>query len=186
MALKNITTLSDVIQWLRHDVEWVDIASQDMAGQAIEVLEKQYAANAIVSVKPVEMYTCPACGDPVRRNPRWNLLTGDGPLDLMRYSVVCDECHHATRPGDSFSEDPFGWLHMADDAVVRRPDEWGVWCLEDERFCDKTIGTKEHANRILPEWVSGKAPNLKPDHGFHYVVVPVKRTAAGPIPRVKS
>jgi len=64
--------------------------------------------------------------------------------------------------------------------------KWGVWCVEDRRFCDKTIGTEKHARAELPRWQSGKAAALQPDHGFHYEVCVVKWTASGPEPLLLS
>jgi hypothetical protein len=36
--MAKLKTVADVMRWLRHDVEWRDIASRDKADQALDVL----------------------------------------------------------------------------------------------------------------------------------------------------
>ena len=44
-------------------------------------------------------------------------------------------------------------------------DHWGVWCVEDRAWCMK--GTREEAEKALPDWASGRMADVKPEH-FQY------------------
>lgn len=44
---------------------------------------------------------------------------------------------------------------------------WCVWCLEDRAEC--VTGTRREMEAALPEWASGRAADVDPEH-FHYEI----------------
>lgn len=60
---------------------------------------------------------------------------------------------------------------------------WGVWCVEDKGWCMQ--GTREEAERALPEWASGRGADVDPDH-FHYEIRMVPGTEAKAPPTVDA
>ena len=60
-------------------------------------------------------------------------------------------------------------LQNARDHIARggKPVQFGVWCIEDGAFCEDTVGSRSHAERELPRWVSGEAADVDPAR-FHY------------------
>jgi transcriptional regulator of aromatic amino acid metabolism len=47
MNPKDIKTLADVRRWLAHHVEWTDIASEDMAAQALTIIDAHLEAENV-------------------------------------------------------------------------------------------------------------------------------------------
>ncbi len=55
-------------------------------------------------------------------------------------------------------------------------ERWGVWCCNEGQWC--MTGTRDEAERAIPDWANGKTSALKPDDArrFRYEIRKVVET----------